>query len=143
MKVFILILGIASFLSPAFGEESEVGNKLLNRSPAAVEVEIESLEGFANDCLETLGSNLKVNFKDRNYREKLDPEIKSLLEKKKSGPKKTKVDSIHFPECYAYANEVSSKEIKLLLMIPKANKIPGEGSESGATTTSEASVISK
>lgn len=95
------------------------GQKRAMRAPASIEDDKsinESADTFGSVCLQTLKSSFKINLNDKDYMAKLDNEIILGISSKKKGRDIASVDSVQYPECYAYAKETNNEKIKSLLV---------------------------
>lgn len=95
------------------------GSRFATRSIANVAVDEqivkESIDSFATVCLQTLDSVYKISANEKDYRLKLNDEIVKSIRVKKNDRAVASVDTIHYPECYAYAKETDNEIIKSLL----------------------------
>lgn len=135
MKNFIFLLSLLIFQNLAFGggeggSGTAGGNggdgKRVKRAIASVPDDQsikEDVDNFGKECLTTLGSSSKLNPQDKEYRSKLDVEIQQLIDSKKKGRSIASIDSIRYPECYAYANETNNEVIKSLLSKKKSSAV--------------------
>ena len=126
----LLIIAISLISSSVYAGGSEGGSAggngtspKMTRAIASVEddeLELnQSIDSYAKDCLHKLGSSFKIDTQDKNYRAKVDKEIKSLLEdKRKSNP--SEINGPELPECYAYAKDTKNETIKAIIS-PKTN----------------------
>lgn len=132
MKKMIMLALMLSLQAIAFGDGGEGGggsaggngggsggSKFATRSIANVAVDEqivkESIDSFATVCLQTLDSVYKFSANEKDYRLKLNDEIVKSIRAKKNDRTVASVDTIHYPECYAYAKETDNEIIKSLL----------------------------
>jgi hypothetical protein len=102
------------------------GSTKMMRAPASVDTDdeafnLETIKNYGNNCLETLNSKyIATTIKDKDFITKLNSEIELALV---AVQMKTSVDSIHYPECYAFALETQNAKLKLLLQKKKTAKV--------------------
>lgn len=137
MKTTLLILSLALVQNLAFGGGETGGGTAggngggakitITRSIASVAEEdltvTESVDNFGKECLQTLGLSFKKASEEKDYRLRLDKEIETALVAKKNGRSIASVDSIHYPECFAYAKETSNDKLKSLLIKKKVESV--------------------
>ncbi len=124
MKLALVFTAMILISSSAFGggEGGSAGGNgsspKKSRSIASVEDEEsefrQSTDNYAKDCLHKLHSNFKVDIEDKDYRAKIDNEIKNSLNEKMKNPSE-QVNSVQYPDCYAYAMDTENESIKALL----------------------------
>ena len=141
LKTLIIFLSLTTFQNLAIGAGGEGGggtaggngggggsggSKLAKRSVASIDPieqsEADIVDSFASDCLKTLSSIYKLNSKEKDYRAKLDNEIIEKISLKRKDRSIANVNTIYYPECYAYAKETKNEIIKSLL--GKGQSIP-------------------
>lgn len=122
--IFFIALIISSAVSAAPRKESsKEGGTTSTTDSVAVENDSEIsayLANFANGCLKTVSSNMTVSSSDKTFIKKASDEIIKKLKEKTSavvskdnklGRSIASVDSIQYPECFAFADETNNREI--------------------------------
>jgi len=120
--ILALLVSTSAFSAPR-KESSKEGGTTSTTDGVAIEndAEINSyLANFANGCLKTISSGMVVSANDKTFIKMASEEIikklkekTSIVEQKniKTGRGIASVDTIQYPECYAFADETSNKEI--------------------------------
>jgi hypothetical protein len=78
------------------------------------EVVSNEIDAYGSSCLKTLKSTLTLSKSDSDFRKRLNEEIFSKLNERKKN--NLKLDTVNFPECFAYARETNNEELKSLLV---------------------------
>jgi hypothetical protein len=136
---FIALIVMSNSLSAAPRKESskEGGSVSTLNGFKENDIEVnESIALYANDCLKSLSSSVAVAAKDATFVKTASDEILKKILDKKQGRNIASIDSIQYPECYAFAKEINNTEIINLLGRKKVPVLSSPEVEPNATTGS-------